>query len=54
MKSNKESMKSKKPSKLRLKKLTLRVLTETEQAQIVGGMGITERGYTCDPDCVTF
>jgi hypothetical protein len=49
MKSNKESVKSNKPSKLGLKKLTLRALSESEQAQIVGGMRQSEY-FTCDPD----
>jgi hypothetical protein len=56
MKSNKESMKSNKPSKLGLKKLTLMVLSESEQAQIVGGMGsgTCECCYYTDIYCYTF
>jgi hypothetical protein len=53
MKSNKESMKSNKPSKLGFKKLTLRVLTEPEQDQIVGGMYADPPTLTTDEWCYT-
>ncbi len=49
-----ESIKSNKPSKLELKKLTLRVLSESEQAQIVGGMGSDGCCYYTDLYCYGF
>ena len=49
MKSNKpKSVKSNKPSKLELEKLTLRRLSESEQVKIVGGMASTgEDDFSC-------
>jgi hypothetical protein len=48
-------MKSNKPSKLMFKKLTLRVLTQSEQGQIVGGdrtATVTEwDGFSCVWGC---